>query len=75
MRGLTVAAAGSGLAVTAHLVGGGSLPTHPSVLLVVALSAAACTVLSDREWSAPRLLAALASIEVLVHFALSLIHI
>lgn len=74
VRGLAIAATGAWLSVAGHLAGGASLPTRPSLLVLVALAAAACTLLSDREWSYARLLVALGGIELLVHFGLGLGH-
>ena len=74
LRGLVVAASGTALAVGGHLAAGGALPRSPAVLLLALLAAAACILLSDREWSYGRLLGALGSVELLVHLALSLDH-
>jgi hypothetical protein len=74
VRGLVVAASGAGLAVGGHLAAGGGLPSKPAVLLLVLLASAACTLLSDREWSFGRLLVALGAVELLVHLAMGLDH-
>lgn len=74
VRGLLVAVWGAGLATTGHVLAGGEVPTHPAVLLLVLLAAAACTALSDREWSFGRLLVALGGVELLVHLAMAAGH-
>ena len=74
VRGLLVAVWGAGLATTGHALAGGGVPARPAVLLVVLLAAAACTALSDREWSYGRLLVALGGVELLVHLAMAAGH-
>jgi hypothetical protein len=74
VRGLLVAVWGAGLATTGHVLAGGGVPTQPAVLLLVLLAAAACTALSDREWSFGRLLVALGGVELLVHLAMAASH-
>jgi hypothetical protein len=72
LRGVLVAACGAVLAISGHLLAGGSMPVHPALLLLIALAAGACTLLSDREWSFQRLLVALTAIEAGVHVAMTL---
>ena len=74
VRGLLVAVWGAGLATTGHVLAGGGVPGRPAVLLIVLLAAAACTALSDREWSFERLLMALGGVEGLVHLAMAAGH-
>lgn len=74
VRGLLVAVWGAGLAATGHVLEGGGVPGRPAVLLLVLLAAAACTALSDREWSFGRLLVALGGVELLVHLAMAAGH-
>jgi hypothetical protein len=62
VRGLMVAAVGAALGVGGHLLAGGGVPASPALLLLVLLAAGACTALSDREWSYPRLIAAMAAL-------------
>jgi hypothetical protein len=71
VRGLLVAAVGAALGVGGHLLAGGGVPTSPALVLLVLLAAGACTALSDREWSYPRLLTAMAGLEALVHLGMS----
>jgi hypothetical protein len=72
LRGLVVSASGGGLGIGGHLLAGGPLPLSPGLLLLLAVAAGACTMLSDRQWSFWRLLLALGGVQVLVHEAMGL---
>lgn len=72
LRGLVVCACGSGLGIGGHLLAGGHPQVSGPMLLLMALAAGACTLLSDRQWSLPRLLVALAAVQLGVHEAMGL---
>jgi hypothetical protein len=74
VRGAAVALAGAGLGLTGHVLAGGGLPASPALLLLVALAAGVCTLVSDRQWSYRRLLVALGGTQLLVHLALASSH-
>lgn len=69
-RGLTVAIVGLGLALTGHVLGGGSLFVEPWMVLPMALGTSACVLASSRVWSLIRLLGALAGLQIVVHTTL-----
>jgi hypothetical protein len=70
-RGLAVGLAVVAIAVVGHVAAGGTADIRSTKFLVLALFALPVAwQLSDREWTLPRLLAALAASQVLIHVAL-----
>jgi hypothetical protein len=72
-RGTVVGTVVLALAAAGHALGGASLPVA-AVLLVGAACVAVAIAVSDREWTLPRLLVALAVGQLVVHVALTLAH-
>ncbi len=66
VRGLVVGLVGSAVAVTGHVLAGGSA-LSPAVLAALLLVVAGCVVASGRRWTPPRLLLALVAAQPAVH--------
>ncbi len=71
-RGAVVAVVGLLLAVAGHAAAGGSASPGSLGIPVGLLVVAACIVASSRSWTAPRLVGALAGVQVVVHGSLLL---
>jgi hypothetical protein len=70
-RGGALAVCSTGLAVAAHVAGGGGWPDAVLTVLVMVLLAMAGTGLADRRRRLPEILTALAVTQVMWHFALA----
>lgn len=70
-RGGALAVCSTGLAVAAHVAGGGGWPDAVLTVLVMVLLTMAGSGLADRRRSLPEILAALAITQVMWHFALA----
>jgi hypothetical protein len=66
VRGLVVGLVGSAVAVTGHVLAGGSA-LGPAVIAALLLVLAGCVVASGRRWTPPRLLVALVAAQPAVH--------
>ncbi|MGP9694310.1 hypothetical protein ACT3TZ_06780 [Brachybacterium sp. AOP25-B2-12] len=72
VRGATAATVTSAVALSGHLLGGGTMPSWLGLALPWWLSVAVCTVLAGARFSRPRMIAAVLTGQVLFHSLFSL---
>lgn len=72
LRGTLAAAFATFVALTSHILGGGSFPTAMGVIVPLALSILVCVLLSGRHLSLPRLTVSVGISQTLFHLLFSL---
>lgn len=72
LRGTLAAAFATFVALTSHILGGGSFPTAMGVIVPLALSILVCVLLSGRRLSLPRLTVSVGISQTLFHLLFSL---
>ena len=69
-RGLAVALVGLGIAAAGHASAGGGVVVSPLAVVLALLVSGACILLSQRRWTAGRLLVALVGMQLAAHAVL-----
>ena len=72
LRGTLAAAFATFVALTSHILGGGSFPTAMGVIVPLALSTLVCVLLAGRQMSLPRLTVSVGISQTLFHLLFSL---
>lgn len=72
LRGTLAAVFATFIALTSHILGGGSFPTAMGIIVPLALSTLVCVLLTGRRLSLPRLTVSVGISQTLFHFLFSL---